>query len=114
MILSTKIATRFAPTLSLRRFSRPHATCIQPTVDRAELDSIQHQLHLKSPLDALACLLINDHRPLYRQAHLSSLVKNTLKIDFPINGQMLDSDQFRKYVSEHPWLVFFLLLPELM
>jgi len=114
MILSTKIATRFAPILSLRRFSRPHATCIQPTVDRAELDSIQHQLDLKSPVDTLACLLINDFRPLSRQAHLSSLVKNTLKIDFPINGQMLDSDQFRKYVSEHSWLVFFLSLPELM
>lgn len=101
-MLSTKITTRLTPIFNLRRCSRPHATCLQPSVDRAELDLIQHQLNLQSPVDNLTCLLLNDSRPLQRQAHLRSLVNKSLEIDFPINGQMLDSDQFRKYVSEIP------------
>lgn len=102
MMLPTKMLTRFTPILNLRRCSRPHATCLQPTVDRVELDLVQHQLNLKSPVDTLTCLLLNDPRPLQRQVHLRSLVKNALlNVHFPINGQMLDSDQFRKYVSEN-------------
>ena len=107
MMLSTKITTRFTPIIIPRRCSRPHATCLQPTVDQAELDLIQHQLNLKSPVDTLSCLLLNDSRPLQRQVHLRSLVKNALKVDFPINGQMLGSDQFRRYVSENPCSYFF-------
>jgi hypothetical protein len=99
MILSTKIPTRFTPILNLRRCTRPHATCLQPTVDQVELDLIQHQLNLKSPVDTLTCLLLNDSRPLVRQMQLRSLVKDALKVDFPINGQMLDINQFRQYVS---------------
>jgi hypothetical protein len=106
MILSTKLPTRFTPILNLRRCSRPHATCIQPTVDQVELDLIQHQLNLKSPVDTLSCILLNDTRSLARQMHLRSLVKGALKVDFPINGQMLDAGQFRQYVSENPRLVY--------
>ena len=98
MMLPTKIPTRFAPILNLRRCSRPHATCLQPTVDQVELDLIQHQLNLKSPVDTLSCVLLNDSRPLLRQMQLRSVVKTALKVDFPINGQMLDNNQFRQYV----------------
>jgi hypothetical protein len=107
MILSAKIPTRFTPILNLRRCSRPHATCVQPTVDQVELDLIQHQLNLDSPVDTLSCILLNDSRPLARQMQLRSLVKDALKVDFPINGQMLDANQFRQYVSENPRLMFF-------
>jgi hypothetical protein len=106
MILSAKIPTRFTPILNLRRCSRPHATCIQSNVDQVELDSIQHQLNLRSPVDTLSCILLNDTRPLARQMQLRSLVKGALKVDFPINGQMLDANQFRQYVYINPRLVF--------
>jgi hypothetical protein len=106
MLLSTKIPTRFTPIPNLRRCSRPHATCVQPTVDHVELDLIQHQLNLKSPVDTLSCILLNDTRPLARQMQLRSLVKGVLKVDFPINGQMLDANQFRQYVSIYPRPVF--------
>lgn len=101
IMLSTRIPTRFTPVLNLRRCSRPHATCLQPTVDQVELDLIQHQLNLKSPVDTLSCLLLNDSRPLVRQMQLRSVVKEALRVDFPINGQMLDINLFRQYVSEH-------------
>ena len=100
-MLSTKIPVRFTPILDLRRRSRPHATCLQPTVDQVELDLIQHQLNLKSPVDTLSCLLLNDSRPLVRQMQLRSVVKEALRVDFPINGQMLEINQFRQYVYEN-------------
>lgn len=97
MILSTKFSTRFAPLLNFRRCSRPHATCVQDApVDQVDLDLIQHQLNLKSPVDTLRCLLLNDTRPLFRQMHLRSVVKDFLKVDFPINGQMLNHAEFRE------------------
>lgn len=101
MVLSTKIPARFAPILNIRRCSRPHATCVQDTsVDQVDLDLIQHQLNLKSPVDTLRCLLLNDTRPLFRQMHMRSVVKDCLKVDFPINGQMLNHSEFRQYVSK--------------
>ena len=110
MMLSTKITTRFTPIIIPRRCSRPHATCLQPTVDQAELDLIQHQLNLKSPVDTLSCLLLNDSRPLVRQMQLRSVVKEALRVDFPINGQMLDFNQFRQYVYENSQIVFFVYI----
>ncbi|KAG9946857.1 hypothetical protein KCU85_g6213, partial [Aureobasidium melanogenum] len=100
MILSTKISTRFAPILNIRRCSRPHATCVQDTpVDQVDVDLIQHQLNLKSPVDTLRCLLLNDTQPLFRQMHLRSVVKDSLKVDFPINGQMLNHSEFRQHMA---------------
>lgn len=107
MLLSTKISPRFAPILNIRRCSRPHATCVQDTpVDQVELDLFQHQLNLKSPVDTLRCLLLNDTQPLFRQMHLRSVVKDSYKVDFPINGQMLNHSEFRQYVSMQYCAIF--------
>lgn len=113
MKLCTRPPTRFMPLLKVHRSSRRHATCTQiAPADHGQLDQVevyQHRLSLVSPVDTLRYILLNDMRPLLHQMNMRAIVKEAVPppnpaVSFPINGQMLDPNEFRRYVSSLPCL----------
>ncbi|THW54350.1 hypothetical protein D6D20_10270 [Aureobasidium pullulans] len=108
MKLCTRSPTRFMPLLKVHQSSRRHATCTQiAPADHGQLDQVevyQHQLSLVSPVDTLRYILLNDMRPLLHQMNMRAIVKEAVPppnpaVSFPINGQMLDPNEFRRLMA---------------